>query len=667
MKRQRLIAVFLIGIQAAVLWYFTRTLLFPIAMVVASLAAFAVKWRLEINRRTAFWACIALFLSFVMKYFVAPHQFGASEMFIRTQLFYAIGQFFLTLQMIQFYVRRPDDRLPATLPALGIVTMVCFGDVQPGATGLMMFQVAVLGLIFFSAFYGGLSLKFSHPRSKHNSWGKAGLGIMIILVVLGTGVGTSITLRQHERDFDAFIARYLLSNKMPSQVGFSGKARLGSVAKQKATASQQISLQVFADEEPGYLRGLAFDSYAHGEWTQTGMQRGLIPVVKPPPGIQLPPSGHQTFVAAKSSSTDWRELEVRPQARQLPVVFSPLGTSVLQAPIATTAINDDGVFTSRDLEQGVPFYVGVTENPDRETLSAETRARLTAVPNNLDPSIPAMVAAALGRLQSDEEKIAAVQGYFAENYEYQIGITVPPGRDPLNYFLLEQPPAHCEYFAAGAAVLLRLAGVPCRYVTGFVAVEENSFGDYWVARNKDAHAWVEAYDEERGWVTVEATPPSGIPHAQKTPQAKQLWEYLRETFQALVSQIGRGDFRAFAWSVVQFFGSMPGLICVVLGLGYLLRHRLGQWKFRRVKRDMDDPLVTELRRLLKQMDARMSKQKLHRNPGETLHRFADRIASVEESPAALWYRAYASLRYGGELSRIGVEQLATELKQLRRG
>ena len=29
--------------------------------------------------------------------------------------------------------------------------------------------------------------------------------------------------------------------------------------------------------------------------------------------------------------------------------------------------------------------------------------------------------------------------------------------DPLTWFLLEKPPAHCEYFAAGATMLLRLA------------------------------------------------------------------------------------------------------------------------------------------------------------------------------------------------------------------
>ncbi len=60
-------------------------------------------------------------------------------------------------------------------------------------------------------------------------------------------------------------------------------------------------------------------------------------------------------------------------------------------------------------------------------------------------------------------------------------------------------------------MLLRLGGVPARYVTGYVPSESHSGGE-WLARRKDGHAWVEAYDRQtHQWVRVEATPSSGLP------------------------------------------------------------------------------------------------------------------------------------------------------------
>ncbi len=60
---------------------------------------------------------------------------------------------------------------------------------------------------------------------------------------------------------------------------------------------------------------------------------------------------------------------------------------------------------------------------------------------------------------------------------------------------------------------LELIDVPSRYVTGYVVVElEGEYGDYWLARNRNAHAWAEAYDDDRRrWLSVEATPGMSLP------------------------------------------------------------------------------------------------------------------------------------------------------------
>jgi hypothetical protein len=58
------------------------------------------------------------------------------------------------------------------------------------------------------------------------------------------------------------------------------------------------------------------------------------------------------------------------------------------------------------------------------------------------------------------------------------------------------------------AIMLRTLEIPTRNVTGFVGGRYNPYGGYYALRQGDAHSWVEAYIEGRGWVTFDPTPPS---------------------------------------------------------------------------------------------------------------------------------------------------------------
>jgi protein-glutamine gamma-glutamyltransferase len=203
--------------------------------------------------------------------------------------------------------------------------------------------------------------------------------------------------------------------------------------------------------------------------------------------------------------------------------------TALQAPFEPVTIDPHGILETEDLPVGSCVHRLVVHPGGRRrraargvrppaaeqghalalTPDAKAWQLLTELPADLDPQVRELAVRVAGGDMTDGEKIAAVQRYFLANYQYQIGIDIPAGADPLTYFLLQKPAAHCEYFASGAAVLVARRGVPSRYVTGFVAVELNRHGGYWMARNRDAHAWVEAYDRDRGWVLVEATPAGG--------------------------------------------------------------------------------------------------------------------------------------------------------------
>ena len=84
----------------------------------------------------------------------------------------------------------------------------------------------------------------------------------------------------------------------------------------------------------------------------------------------------------------------------------------------------------------------------------------------------------------------------------------PPSEpaDPLADFLFERRKGHCEYFASAMAVMLRTLGIPSRLVTGFQGGAYNPVSGWSVVRASDAHSWVEAWIDGRGWITFDPTP-----------------------------------------------------------------------------------------------------------------------------------------------------------------
>lgn len=81
---------------------------------------------------------------------------------------------------------------------------------------------------------------------------------------------------------------------------------------------------------------------------------------------------------------------------------------------------------------------------------------------------------------------------------------LPAGEEFVLYFLQESNRGYCVHFATVATMLLRTAGIPARYVTGY-SVTGN--GTEWVTVTEDdAHAWVEYYVNGMGWLPLDPTP-----------------------------------------------------------------------------------------------------------------------------------------------------------------
>ena len=85
--------------------------------------------------------------------------------------------------------------------------------------------------------------------------------------------------------------------------------------------------------------------------------------------------------------------------------------------------------------------------------------------------------------------------------------------DPVDEFLFETKRGYCEHYASSFTVLMRLAGIPARVVTGYQGGEINPLDNYMTLRQSDAHAWSEVFLGNKGWVRVDPTaaiPPGNI-------------------------------------------------------------------------------------------------------------------------------------------------------------
>jgi len=109
--------------------------------------------------------------------------------------------------------------------------------------------------------------------------------------------------------------------------------------------------------------------------------------------------------------------------------------------------------------------------------------------------------------RNERDRVAAVirqfRGFKVELAPQQ-GVN-ESGVAPLENFLFESKSGHCEFFASTAAILFRAMGMPSRLVAGF-RVNRDSRRQVISVRNTDAHAWVEVWTKERGWLPLDPTP-----------------------------------------------------------------------------------------------------------------------------------------------------------------
>ena len=661
-----LLALALIGTQALTLGYMSKTVAYPVCIGIAALIGFSGLVSFPLSKRRMAWLFAVLGAVFVVKWRVMPLAVpGGAPIFPADYAaMHALAQYLLLAQvLICFVITRPASGRQwdlLSLPLCGVVVMAGAADyiAQKGEHRAFL----VLSLVFsalFALYYAAVRGPALGVRRGFVRYAVSGL---VLLVALAAGAGMSVGLSGNIQELDRLLFSFAEPFIPGRGTGFSGQAKLDSIRNWKSQGGAKPMLRVESATAPGYLRACAFEKYTGKEWVKPKGSDTLKPTRHLPEGVTR--KAGNTFVLRERLHAPWHTMDVWPDASIRQAAFMPVDTACVQVPVAAVIGDENHCVTIRDMPADKPYRVTASSGPVDDAPSDDMRARYTAVPPDVASEVRALADGIMEGRDTPSAKIAAVEAYFHDNYDYTLGIEIPAGRDPLVHFLLEKPAAHCEYFASGAAILLRLGGVPCRYVTGFVVWEENRYGGYWLARSRHAHAWVEAWDDALGWTVVEATPAAGLIESQRTSALGSLFDYARFLTRKLVALFRDKGVAALRTIAAALFKAVvfttPGRIALALFAITLIARRLARLK--RKPRETVTPEVTALRGLLKEMDRRAKKRGLHRRPNETLDQFATRILDAGTGDAwhehaASWYRHYTHVRYGAQTDADALDVL----------
>jgi transglutaminase-like putative cysteine protease len=136
------------------------------------------------------------------------------------------------------------------------------------------------------------------------------------------------------------------------------------------------------------------------------------------------------------------------------------------------------------------------------------KAKYLQLPSTLPQRVKNLAHQLMDNVPNAYDRAELLESYLRSppySYSPQVKAT-PAGKDPVDYFLFDLKQDFCEYFASAMVVMLREVGIPARLVEGFTTGTYDSASGSFVVREQDAHAWVEVYFPQYGWIEFEPTP-----------------------------------------------------------------------------------------------------------------------------------------------------------------
>ena len=330
--------------------------------------------------------------------------------------------------------------------------------------------------------------------------------------------------------------------------GFTDVVSLDAIGRQRG--NPQVALRLRYEGTPPdpseiRLKGGSFDLFRGKRWI----------AAEPKPTLLTSQEG--SFLLKREPLRQTVELWQQPfnsKALLLPVEAAEVE---LQIPIPVLGWDRSGAVSLwRRTQSVLPFRVGLADGPVLTGMKPER--------SPVGPPDPTLNTEGLSDRARDlalevmgegapEDQAARLMTYFRDQFTFSLEFMGRTGQSPLDDFLFDSKQGHCELFASSTVLMLRSRDIPARLVTGFLGADFNPLTGYFVVRQGNAHAWVEAYFEGPGWVILDPTPPSGLPTAAGSRVAwsvfRQAWDFVQFRWDRYVLTYGSQDQISALWGL----------------------------------------------------------------------------------------------------------------------
>jgi len=231
-----------------------------------------------------------------------------------------------------------------------------------------------------------------------------------------------------------------------------------------------------------------------------------------------------------------------------------------------------------------------------------------------------------------EEILKKISDFFKKDFSYTLVLNTDKLRPrTINNFLTQSKEGHCEFFAMATTLLLRTAGLPARYATGYSVQEFSRFEKRFIVRQRHAHAWTRVY-RDGAWHDFDTTPSAWFSIERGNASF----------FEPLYDLLSWGGFKFSEWRWGQRQGMGRHILWFLIPLALLLIRRLSTQK--RVRRGEDKQKDASGKSKRKGTDSAFFlleetlNEKGHiRDPGETYTAWINRLERTEFA-ASLTYK-----------------------------
>ncbi|MFN7727613.1 MAG: transglutaminaseTgpA domain-containing protein [Bdellovibrio sp.] len=275
------------------------------------------------------------------------------------------------------------------------------------------------------------------------------------------------------------------------ELGFSDKIEPGHL--ERVVANNQVALRIrFPGSKPesnfSYFRGSVLEEGEGLNW-QTRLKRRESPAEFDGIGVE-----QQIW----SSEINGRTLIALDHPRHV------------ETPLKSHESFDSDVFKLRAEPRGPHQFTAWSRTElASEELDSETRAKLTFISPPLREQLEALAKKqpALAQNSGNASQQAERLRDFFKSQKFRYSLSPPTlSTGGVAEFLEQTKVGFCEHFAASTATLLRWQGVPARVVVGFLGGRQDPFSSDLIVMTREAHAWVEAYDDaSKTWRRLDPT------------------------------------------------------------------------------------------------------------------------------------------------------------------